>query len=162
PQPGILVSHQPPEPIREEPPDFQQPGDNVQWISGYWAWDAGRNDFIWISGVLRNAPAGYQFVPGHWVQTEGGWRWVPGFWAPQSQGELQYLPEPPAPLEVEPSLPPPNDDAVYVPGYWSYGDSRYLWRPGYYALGRPGRVWISPRYLWTPNGYLFVNGYWDR
>ena len=70
-------------------------------------------------------------------------------------------PEPPAPLETEPSLPPPDDSSVYIQGYWVYREPNWTWRPGFYAPYRLGRVWNGPRYIWTPAGYIFVDGYWD-
>ena len=49
----LVVPKQPPEPIAEEPAELRPEGDGVVWIPGYWAWDAEREDFIWISGVWR-------------------------------------------------------------------------------------------------------------
>src|ERR1700752_3829529 len=40
PQATPLVTKQPPDPIEEVPPDQKPDGDNVQWIPGYWQWDA--------------------------------------------------------------------------------------------------------------------------
>jgi hypothetical protein len=157
--PSPAVPKAPPPPLPEQPPDVAPQGDNAQWIGGYWAWDAERNDFIWVSGTYRNAPPGRQFVPGHWVNTAEGWRWVPGFWAPVGQTEFPF--QPPAPLETEPSLPPPDDNSMYVPGYWAYQGGTFAWRPGFYSLFRDGRIWVSPRYVWSPAGYTFVDGYWD-
>src|SRR5262245_4951292 len=161
PEPGSPVPNEPPPAIPEEPAAQRPEGDNVQWVPGYWQWDSERNEFIWVSGIYRDAPPGRQFVPGHWTHTEDGWVWVPGFWAPLNQNEVPYLPEPPAPLETEPSLPPPDANSFYVPGSWLYRDSRYVWRPGYYAPFRDGRIWMAPRYIWTPAGFIFVEGYWD-
>src|SRR5437879_3992446 len=59
--PGPAVPREPPPSIPELAPDERPQGDNVQWIGGYWAWDAERNDFIWVSGTYRNAPPGRQF-----------------------------------------------------------------------------------------------------
>ena len=56
-KPSVSIDRQPPEPIDELPPEFKPDGENVEWISGYWAWDDQRNDFIWISGVWRNISA---------------------------------------------------------------------------------------------------------
>src|SRR5262245_23480099 len=58
PQPGPVVAKKPPAPIEELPPDRKPAGDNVQWIGGYWAWDDDRNDFLWVSGLYRQPPAG--------------------------------------------------------------------------------------------------------
>src|SRR5437588_12714238 len=76
PQAGPVVPKQPPPPIPEVPPDQRPEGANVQWIGGYWAWDADRNDFLWVSGVYRDIPPDRQYVPGSWTNTADGWRWV--------------------------------------------------------------------------------------
>jgi hypothetical protein len=162
PQPGPIVPKQPPDPIPEEPPNQRPDGPNVEWIGGYWAWDADTNEFIWISGGYRDAPEGRKYIAGYWEQTPDGWRWVPGFWAPDNQPELPYVPQPPNPLDVGPNVPPPGADYFWCPGIWIYKETRFVWRPGYYARCRPGFVWISPHYCWTPGGYLFVSGYWDE
>src|SRR5688572_25169628 len=39
PDPGEVVPQAPPEPIQELPPEVKPEGENVEWISGYWAWD---------------------------------------------------------------------------------------------------------------------------
>jgi hypothetical protein len=161
PMPGPVVPKQPPPPVPEEPPEFQPQGTNTQWIGGYWAWDADKNDYIWISGVYRDPPDGRKFVPGYWEQTSDGWRWVSGFWAPGDQQELPYVPQPPASLDNGPTVPPPGQDYSYVPGYWMFKEARFVWRPGYYAQCQPGFVWIRPHYVWTPGGCIFVSGYWD-
>ncbi len=161
PGPGTPIAQEPPPPVPEEPPAERPEGDNVQYVQGYWFWDSDRSQFIWVSGGYRNFAKGMKYVPGYWTHTENGWVWVQGFVAPENQQEQQYVPEPPAPLEVEPALPPPDDNSVYVPGYWRYNDYRWAWRPGYYIAARPGFIWCPPRYLWTPYGYTFVNGCWD-
>ncbi|MEI7684138.1 MAG: hypothetical protein WCL32_03870, partial [Planctomycetota bacterium] len=162
-EPGMVVPKQPPPMIPEQPPEQRPDAANLEWIPGYWAWDAERNDFVWVSGTFRNPPIGRRWIPGHWVNADGGWRWVAGFWAPENQQELQYTPEPPAPLENGPLIPAPNADSTYVPGYWTYNnpDQRFAWRPGYWAPFRQGRIWIGPQYGWTPGGYVFTSGYWD-
>src|SRR5437764_9030760 len=65
PKPGLTVAKQPPAPVEEAPPDQKPAGPNVQWISGYWSWDASRDDFLWVSGVWREPPPGRQWVPGY-------------------------------------------------------------------------------------------------
>src|SRR5262249_6120792 len=116
PRPGPIVANQPAGPIPEVPPDQRPEGDNVQWIPGYWAWDAEREDFLWVSGLWRVPPAGRKWVPGTWNAVEGGYQWSPGFWAPAGQEEMPYLPPPPPPLDNRPSRPPPGDHRFYLPG----------------------------------------------
>lgn len=159
--PGPVVPREPPGPVPEEPPDLQPKGDNIQWIPGYWAWDADKNDFLWITGTYRDAPGGRKFAPGYWEQAGDGYRWVAGFWAPADQQTLPYVPPPPGSIETGPSVAPPGQDYTYMPGYWVYKEARYVWRPGYYVPCRPGLVWNPPRYVWTPGGCVFVSGYWD-
>ena len=105
--------------------------------------------------------AGHTF-PATGARTEEGWRWVPGYYAPEQQAESpQYVPEPPASLDVGPTVPAPDEGELLQSGNWLLNGGDYYWRPGYWAPYRPGFVWNSPRYLWSPGGWIFCNGYWD-
>jgi hypothetical protein len=161
PQPSIIVTKQPPDPIDELPPDQKPEGDDVEWIPGYWSWDDDTKDFLWVSGFWRDVPPGQQWVPGYWQEVEGGWQWVPGYWAPADQQELTYVPPPPPSVDEGPSTPAPDEDSSYVPGCWIYRDARFWWRPGFWMAFRPGWVWVPAHYCYTPVGYVFVDGYWD-
>jgi hypothetical protein len=163
PAPTPVVPKPPPDPIQEMPPDQKPAGDNVQWIPGYWAWDDNAQDYIWVSGFWRNIPPGQQWAPGNWIQGDDGWRWVPGFWTSAENNDRQYLPEaPPASIDSGPSVPAPNDDSTYVPGCWIWNETRYDWRPGTWIDSQENYCYIPAHYLWTPNGYLFCNGFWDH
>ena len=156
-----IIERQPPAPIEELPPDQKPDGDNVQWIPGYWAYDDDRKDFIWISGFWRVPPPNRDWVPGNWRQVGTGYQWVGGFWsAQQNEGELDYLPQPPQPVEIAPTIPAPSVNHVYVPGCWVWRE-RYVWRPGFWIEHRPNWIWVPAHYTWTPAGYVFVDGYWD-
>src|SRR5262249_28947642 len=109
----------------------------------------------------RNPPPGRKWVPGHYVQVDNGYEWVSGFWAPAQQNDVTYDPQPPNSIESGPSVPAPSDNAIYNPGTWVYQDSQYLSRSGFYLDLRPGWVWHRARYIWTPAGFVFVDGYWD-
>jgi hypothetical protein len=172
PMPGPTVPKQPPDPIEEQPPDTAPDCDGVQWISGYWAWDEERGDFIWISGIWRVPPPNCQWTPGYWNQCDegnGGWRWTRGCWTPVDQSACQYLPAPPPSIERGPSSPPPSDgsNCIWTPGYWSWAEAtavaapRYVWRPGCWTVYNPDWLWCPPRYVSTSCGYLFVPGFWD-
>ncbi len=161
PEQGAVIPKAPPEPIEELPPEQKPDGDNVQWIPGYWAWDADQSDFLWVSGCWRVPPPGRHWVPGHWQEIDKGWLWDSGFWAPDNLQQVQYLPPPPPPPDA--AVPPaPNPESTYVGGCWVYQNARYLWRPGFWLAYRPGWVWIPAHYIWTPVGCLFVDGYWDH
>src|SRR5688572_21929692 len=47
-EPNPPVPKAPPPGVQEEAPEQRPEGDNVQWLPGYWAWDADRNEYIWI------------------------------------------------------------------------------------------------------------------
>lgn len=158
-----VIPKEPPKAIEELPPDQKPEGDNVQWMPGYWAWDEEKKDHIWVSGFWRNSPPGRSWVPGSWRKTSDGWQWSGGFWAgaKEDKANIDYLPQPPAPLDNNGAgTPAPSENHTYVPGTWVWRD-RYVWRPGFWAEHRPGWVWVSAHYRWTPAGYIFVDGYWD-
>ncbi|HEX3147542.1 MAG TPA: hypothetical protein VHR66_05625 [Gemmataceae bacterium] len=162
PQPGPIAPKEPPKPIEELPPDQQPEGDNVQWIPGYWSWDDEGSDYVWVSGLWRMAPANHRWLPGHWQQIDKGWQWAAGFWAGATTAEIQYLPTPPATLEQGPTAPAPDDNSTYVPGLWTYQQTKFYWRPGFWIGNQPNWVWCPAAYSWTPSGYIYNEGYWDH
>lgn len=159
---GVVVTGNAPALIEEIPPEDKPEGDNVHWIPGYWSWDVDRGDFIWISGIWRDAPPDRSWVPGYWTPVTGGWIWTPGFWMSTESEEVEYLPQPPESLEVGPSSHPPSVDHLWAAGCWFWIGSRYAWRPGYWVSANPDWVWQPAHYVWTPRGYVYVDGYWDR
>jgi hypothetical protein len=161
-KPGLTVPREPPADIEEMVPDTIPDGDNVQWIKGYWGWDDEREDFIWISGFWRDIPIGQRWVPGYWHHVTAGYQWVSGFWIAEQVAELDYLPQPPASLDVGPSTPAPSDDHFWVPGCWMYVGGGYQWRAGFWNLCYDEWIWVPDRYIWTPFGFVFRPGYYDR
>ncbi len=161
PRPGFVVPKEPPRPLEEVPPDQRPQGKNIQWVSGYWAWDDDRTDFLWVSGFWRDLPPGRQWVPGYWSAAQGGWQWTSGYWAPEQGGDVEYLPQPPATVDNGPNVPQPSADSTWVPGLWAWQQQRYIWRPGYWITPPPQWVWVPSYYAWTPCGYVYVQGYWD-
>jgi hypothetical protein len=160
-QGGVIAPSQPPDPLAETAPADQPTGDDFAWIPGYWSWDTGTNTWVWVSGCWRAVPAGMAWVPGYWSQVDTGWQWVAGFWAAADAPELQYLPAPPAPIEVDAPGPPPAWDQTWVPGCWYWDTDHYTTRHGYWLQQKHGWMW-SPAHLgWTPKGYVFCPGYWD-
>lgn len=164
PRAAPLTPKQPPAPLEEMAPE-ERPDGNVIWIGGYWAWDDEARDFLWVSGCWRSPPPGKEWVAGYWRETGGQWQWVSGFWANGRQqsrpAEVTYYPEPPPPPQVAAPPPAPATDMIYVPGYWTWVDTRYAWRAGYWRRPRAGFVWVTPCYRWSPCGYVYIPGYWD-
>jgi hypothetical protein len=166
PIPTQPVTQRPPRPIEEMPP-ADKPEGNVLWISGYWAWDDERKDYLWVSGIWRTPPPGKQWIAGYWREEGERWQWVAGFWTAtateQDTKEVAYLPQPPEPPEVAPPGRAPAADCFHVPGSWVWNPAAgtYAWRAGYWARVQPGYVWVPDHYRWTPSGYVFIPGYWD-
>ena len=160
-QQGIVAPKQPPETIEEIPPNVRPEGKNVQWIPGYWAWEEQRKDFLWVSGVWRDAPPDQRWVPGYWTEVEGGHTWVSGFWIGDDVAQVEYLPHPPASLEEGAQSPSPSESHFWVPGNWQLREQRYVWRPGYWQEGHENWVWVPARYYNSPRGSIYAAGYWD-
>lgn len=193
PEPGIFIQREPPPPLLEEPPE-EAPvidGQEAEWIPGYWSWDEERQDYVWVSGTWRLPPPNSTWIPGYWNRAENGYQATSGFWLPDDDDdEIEYLPEPPQPLERGPVGEPPSPDYIWVAGSWYWEDSYdwphgsdyvydrgsgfelrinfgrerrngYVWRPGYWMRARPDWVWCAAHYVWTPRGHVFVDGYWD-
>jgi hypothetical protein len=168
PQPGQIVSKEPPKAIEEVPPAEKPQGDYT-WIPGYWTWDQDRANFIWVTGAWRIPPPGTAWVPGYWNQAANGYQWVGGYWGPAANtarataatAETVYLPAPPQSVEGGASTTQPSPDHFWVPGNWVWVDGRYAWQAGFWGRSQPDWVWIPARYVWTPGGYVFLAGHWD-
>ena len=158
--PPIIV-RPPPQTVNELPPAIKPEGDDIQWISGYWAWDDEREDYIWVSGVWRKVPPGRRWEPGYWTEVEGGHQWISGTWVSADLIELAEVPPPPQNLDVGPSSPAPSSDRIWISGNWAFQNTQYAWRPGYWSTGYDDWVWVPERYLWTAGGYVHCTGYWD-
>ena len=174
PKPGLTVAKQPPAPVEEAPPDQKPAGQNVQWISGYWSWDASRDDFLWVSGVWREPPPGRQWVPGYWHQVEGGYQWVAGALGSCTPGRERTPGAGPTPrlnrrmsprrrLASRPgrTAPPPPPTSS---GRREAGTGKTHGTSGGPASGRPFNRAGSGFLLTTSGrraGILFVEGYWD-
>jgi hypothetical protein len=162
PEPGIGVRRPPPEPIEELPPDQMPEGANVDWIPGYWAWDDERGDFLWISGVWRDLPPGRAWEPGYWARSGPEYQWVSGYWADEQRDQIEYLPEPPATVELGPNISAPSEDYSWIPGSWVWVEGRYAWRPGYWMIVQADWDWVPSHYVYAPRGYVYLDGYWDH
>jgi len=158
-----VVAAPPPPPIDEQPPDARPAGDDVQWVGGYWYWEAERNDYIWVSGCWRNEPPGRTWLPGRWQQVQGGFHWVSGSWVPEGQHQIELLPPPPPPVNEDlDGLAPADAHSVFEPGYWVWKKDAYAWRSAKWVSEPVDWLWQPATYTWTPGGYVFTEGYWDR
>ena len=161
PEDALTIPKEPPKPIEEVPPEIASEEGHI-WIAGYWAWDEEREDFIWVSGVWRKPPQGRTWVPGQWIKTDDGYRWVAGYWnGGATDDDPNFLPTPPETLEQGPTSAQPSENHFWVPGTWSYRQSRYVWRPGFWSPCHDNWVWVPEHYVWRPSGCVHVAGYWD-
>ncbi|MCE5326084.1 MAG: YXWGXW repeat-containing protein [Planctomycetaceae bacterium] len=81
-------------------------------------------------------------------------------WAIPADPAGMEVPPPPVPLaESIPTVP--DDDYVWIPGYWDWTGSDYQWVRGQWMLP-PGtaRVWVPPRYDLRAGRYFYYRGYW--
>ena len=164
-----VIPYAPPAPINEQPPALPQvyaaaatAANKLQWIGGYWAFREEVGDYVWVSGLYREVPPDRVWVPGTWMQTDGGYQWVQGYWESEALAEqTAFLPAPPASIDNGPSSPPPNDQSFWMPGQWNYVGNEYQWQSGYWTAQYADWVWQPACYQSTPQGYIYVSGYWD-
>jgi len=76
--PPPVVKRSPPE-DRPEQPDFK-PGPDYFWKRGHYAYDASRDDYVWISGSWEKERVNRTFVPGYWERKGDGWTWHEEVW----------------------------------------------------------------------------------
>ncbi len=68
---------------------------------------------------------------------------------------------PPAPVHEE-RPPPPNPQAVWIPGYWHWTGMQYAWIPGHWESPPQGAVWASPKVTVSKDGrYVYEPGGWQ-
>lgn len=81
---------------------------------------------------------------------------------PLTPGQAVIVTQAPPAAPVEPVLERPSSNHVWVPGYYTYRDNRYVWINGRWEMPpRAGASWIAPRWEREGNGYRFYEGYWD-
>ncbi len=159
---GVIVPRQPAAAVEEVPPDMKPDAHNATWIPGYWSWDDERRDFIWVSGVWRVPPPGFQWMPGYWQDAQGqGYQRISGYWMPAQAQETTYLPQPQPSIDTGPPGPAPGQNYFWIPGHWQWLGERYVWQAGYWAAYQPDWIWVPATYAWTPRGWVYVPGYWD-
>ena len=67
---------------------------------------------------------------------------------------------PPAPrYEV---VPAPRHGYVWVPGYWDWRGSRYVWTRGHWERERHGYYWHPNRWVEREGRWVLEKGRWDR
>ncbi|MDE1154326.1 MAG: hypothetical protein PW735_01190 [Acidobacteriaceae bacterium] len=72
-----------------------------------------------------------------------------------------YSDQAPPPLPEYEQPPAPEDNDLWTPGYWGWGNAGYYWVPGaWVAAPYYGALWTPPYWGWYGGRYLFHHGYW--
>ena len=79
---------------------------------------------------------------------------------PTTEAQVYVHVGPPAPL-YERRPPPPQPGWAWRAGYHRWDGAHYVWVPGeYVAPPRPRAVWVQGRWVNSPRGYFWREGYW--
>ena len=158
----VFVQKTPPAPINERPA-VDPPSANATWIEGYWEWDPGRKDYVWVTGTWRISPPGRFWVNGYWKRDQQGWDRVPGFWTDRQTDRLDYRKNgPPRDRPDDEPGEPPSADCFFVPGQYRPDGDGVVWKKGFWAKVQPGWAWVPSQWNRQPEGWVFQDGYWDR
>ncbi len=160
-------SQGPPALIEELPPDERPVGENVLWIPGYFAWDEDRLDFIWISGVYRDAPRG---ILGSRVTGDQPLAGPNGFrvFGLQSHKKQQIKLKPKSSFtqsrrsrwsKARPSAA--ERESFWIPGNWRYVSNKYAWQAGYWSAAQHGLDLVPAPLHWNAAGYVLYPRVWD-
>ena len=79
--------------------------------------------------------------------------------------ELITQKQPPAAIEeIPPDVKPAGQNVVWIPGYWSWDDSRndFLWISGIYRETPPNRTWVPGYWAAAGNVFKWTPGFWAQ
>ena len=109
-----------------------------------------------IGGVVGAVAGG---AIGNSVDNQNGT--VYGAPGPQRVVVVSQPPRAPAPIAETIPEPRPADNAVWIPGFWDYRGTSYVWTGGHWEIPPP----LAQQYVaahWENRGgtFVFVRGYW--
>ena len=76
-------------------------------------------------------------------------------------GTTVYVKVSPPDPKVEKKPDPPNNNAVWIGGYWNWDGGKYVWIGGYWEKNPQG-TWVAGHWKNTKRGYVWVPGHWKR
>jgi hypothetical protein len=165
---GVVIRTAPPAPRHEV--IVARPSPRHIWIPGCWRW---QNDHhIWIAGRWELPPRErVVYVPARWEHRDDGYVFVDGQWSDNIESAPISATTTPAEIVVSqpPPAPPPEaigtrpfPQAVWVSGYWGWGNGAYVWTPGRWVeRPAPNSDFIAPHWEARNNGYVFCPGFWQ-
>jgi len=69
----------------------------------------------------------------------------------------------PPPVIVERRPPAPTQAHVWIEGSWNWDGNSFAWQGGRYQVPpEPEAVWVSARYVNSPDGYHYTPGRWTH
>ena len=76
-------------------------------------------------------------------------------------GQVIVPNEPPTPRYEEMGTAPAGS-YTWVPGHWTYQNSRWIWVPGEWAAPpRVGETWVPGYWHRTVGGWVWTPGHWE-
>jgi len=76
-------------------------------------------------------------------------------------GEIYVRENPPSPRTEDIGMAPSSAD-VWVQGYWSYHDARWVWIPGHWQTPpQQGENWVAGHWDHSVRGWVFTPGHWE-
>jgi hypothetical protein len=103
--------------------------------------------------------------PGYWHWTGSSWFWIGGMWRVPERDilaeETTVAPAAPPPPQAEAPPPATLTTAIWVPGFWQWSGTAWVWVAGSWQLRpAPRATWRPP--TWRPRGavHVLVPGAW--
>ena len=166
---GVAIRTAPPAP-REEI-IIARPSPRHVWIPGCWHWQNNRH--VWIAGRWELPPRErVVYVPPRWDHRDDGYVFIDGRWqdadnatpvqATNTATEIIVSQPPPAP-KPETIGTRPFPQAVWISGYWNWGNGAYVWTPGsWIEPPTPNSDFVASHWEARDNGYAFCPGFWQE
>ncbi|MGN6109315.1 MAG: hypothetical protein ACTHU0_29680 [Kofleriaceae bacterium] len=106
-----------------------------------------------------------EWRPGYWHWADGAWAWLAGMWrVPESDivaEQTTRAPAPPPPPRTE--EPPPRQirAAVWIPGFWQWNGTTWVWIAGSWQLRPEARAtWRAPEWRARGGVHVLIPGAW--
>jgi hypothetical protein len=165
---GVVIKSAPPAPRQEV--IVERPSPRHIWVPGYWHWEGHRH--VWVAGCWTLPPRErVVYAPAHWDHRSDGYVFVAGQWCDASTAPAVTATTTPTEIIVSQAPPPPPAEqigsrpfaeAVWVSGYWTWGNGAFVWTSGSWIKPpTPGSAYVAPHWEARDAGFAFCSGYWQ-
>lgn len=156
-----------PPPAGEKPHKRREAKDKKPgsvWKSGFWHWDADKNQFQWREGGWEVPPANHFWLGGAWLRRDQEWIEVEGHWQP-----FILVNPPPEPKDEE-APAAPSAEHYWRPGEWVWQPidptqtgslDNFKWQAGKWEKPKAkGSAWVPSQWevIGENDGYRYVPG----